>query len=448
MFRILNLWLRERVGAAVATPWLLFVAFVLLVYPFANVLHFALPLPNLFGKSAWAILPIVALALIFLFHIQPWSLKDWRQFCLVLMAALALALVAWARMPLYGEPLELAHLRFAATGVVFLGGADGLVSRGYLKPMASILIMAGMLVAIVVYVNLNFFPNVRLMTPEEGGGVGLTFNVTINDKYWRTRNMLLNASIAGNLMVCSMFVLVALFCKIQSLQVWFGWIGFWLVLEFMAYSISLQGSRYPMGMALVLILYAMVKMGGRRSWGSMGVAFLILVGLNLGVDYLLKDSVDGVNAAAARPILRFSEGGGGRMEKAALGLNMLTATPHSLIFGVSAHEAGTTQSANGVVFSDNSYIEVMLAVGVPAGLFFFFAWAKLLSRYARGRLQGLYFAYFVGNLLLTNSILWDPWLCLFLFTVPVIAGLSMSEEVRGLTGCMNKAWVPRKWVKI
>ena len=407
--------------------WALGVGFVLLMLPFANILHFVLPLPNLFGKSAWIVLPVGAFALIYLWLDRPWAAKSWLPFRPLLIAGALLIPVCLVRTVVYNEPAFPVNLRFAATMLVYIGLVEALLRRERfaLTVLSRALILQGLLVSLLVFFNMNFYPTVRL-EDNAAGLVGLTTTGFL------TRSMLVNASVGANHILCAMLVLYAVLwqqCRKSARTL----LGFWSAMIFMLYVVSLLGSRYPIAVALMLVALAAFQLRSARSFVAMLCAVILLALLNVGVvcvQNMLVDSNMIDSLQLSKPNIRYQEDSGSRGEKALLAIKILSGSTKNLVIGASIQEIATSRSAQGVAFSDNSYASVMLQVGVPMALLFFMLWGRFLRSYAHSPLGYFCLAYLAGVLMLTNGYLWESWLCVVLFSLVVVARLSVRAGVQ------------------
>jgi len=172
-------------------PYIVFA--VLLLLPFVNILHFALPLPPLFGKSTWLVMAVVTLIIIYIWVDRPWVAGRWRLQSPQLIAAGILLPVCLVRSFAYDEPAIPSYLRFAVTMIVYLGLAEAMLNhnKAALSVLSRALVLQGLLVSVLVFFNMNFFPGVRIES-DEHGLIGLT------TEGFLTRSMLINASIGAN----------------------------------------------------------------------------------------------------------------------------------------------------------------------------------------------------------------------------------------------------------
>jgi hypothetical protein len=189
---------------------------------------------------------------------------------------------------------------------------------------------------------------------------------------------------------------------------------------FMAYVISLLGSRYPIVVSLLLASFAAFQFRTVRSFAAMFGAVFLLCALNLGVAGV-QNLLLGGSLHTARPILRFQEDSGSRVEKNMLAIRMIGGSAKNFFIGPSAHETEAATTASGVKFSDNSYLMLMLGAGAPAALLLFVMWAWYLRRFAISPLTIFCLMYSAGVLLITNALLWESWVCSILFTLAIVA---------------------------
>lgn len=400
--------------------WSLIVSFVLLIFPFINILHYVLPLPQLFNKSAWLVMPVGMLVIIYLWVDRPWVGKFSLSFRLLLAPMAIFLVILIIRSLNYDEPVLQTNLRFALTMITYLGLAKFLVKQN--NSAASILIrvlvLQGLLVAVLVFINFNFFPSLSLYNYETGQE-GLNTRTSI-----LTRTMLINASIGSNQIICAIFSLYVFFryeCKKSARS----WIVFWFAMFFLAFIILLLGSRYAIIFSWIVLLIAAFQLRSTRSFISMMFALLILILINAGVINIQRMLIESKIYTAssiqiAKPSFRFQQDSGSRMEKALLAIRILSSSTINFVIGPSLQELDESTTDQNVKFSDNSFLMLMLLVGVPAAIFFFAVWLWHLMRFARVPLTLFFISYFSGVLMLTNGILWEPWLCLFIFTLITI----------------------------
>lgn len=439
------------------------VTLALLLFPFVNILHFAVPVRDVAGKSGWlvGVTAILVLAY-FLTARRGWRDMLWEQ-RFIIGATLIVCGIVLVRAGIYDESTIPINFRFIIIALISISLSAALIQRGAGDSLTALLCAQGILVTLLIYLNMNYFPNIRI-AEDESGLTGIIFNGE------RTRSMLINASIGSNAIVTSMFVLVAwINTKRQALDTLGKYIALWFVLLLMSYCVSLTGTRYPMFASVAVLALAFFLLPKRLSVLGIVIAATLVAGVPVVIDavitYVLQLVAYALQLAAhlmqldvsqaggqsggslfnpnfewklqsdAAPILRLEQDSGGRVEKLMLALRMITNGPLNMLIGASFQEVATTRSANGFVFSDNSFATILLETGIPAGLLLVGAFALYLRRYAT-TLLGLCFAlYLVGSLCFTNGILWDSWVASVFFAFPVIYMLTQPQsQVRNTNG--------------
>lgn len=404
------------------------VVLVLLVFPFINILHFALPIWDISGKSGWLVGATAILTLAYILVVRPWGSKDlWEQRYIIAAATVVCGIIL-LRSAVYGESIVPINFRFIVISVISVSISEVLVRRGALGTLTFALAAQGIFVSLLIYSNMNYFPSVSIASDERG----LT-GIIVNGE--RTRSMLINAAIGSNAIIASMFVLVAWASSKRRHPEAVTWhIAFWTTLLFMTYCASLTGTRYPMFAAVVVLLLAFWLLPKRLSLIGIAVAIPLLSGISLIIDttIALMGQMDLLNALGptpstdAFPNLRIGQDSGGRVEKLLLAFSMITNGPMNALIGASLVEISTTRTPGLVVFSDNSFATILLEAGIPAGLFLIAAGAFYLGRYTRNLLGAVFGAYVFGALCVTNGILWDSWFSAVFFIFPVIYALGGS----------------------
>lgn len=417
------------------------VALTLLLFPFINILHFALPVRDVAGKSGW----LVGVTAILLMAYGLAARRGWRRMLweqrFIIAAAVLVCGVVLARSLIYDESIVPINFRFIIIAIVSMSLSAALIQRGGQDSLTFLLCAQGILLSLLIYLNMNYFPHIRIAA-DNSGQTGIIFDGE------RTRSMLINASIGSNAIVTSMFVLVAwIGTRRHHLDTLGKHIAFWSVLLFMSYCVSLTGTRYPMFASLVVLALAFLLLPKRLSLQGIVIAAPLVAGIPAVIDatiaYVVQlgiwqtagqsgTSLSGTDfgwrpQADAAPILRLDQDSGGRFEKLKLALGMITKGPLNMLIGTSFQEVAATRSANGFVFSDNSFATILLETSIPAGSLLVGAFALYLRRYATTLLGLCFAAYFVGSLCLTNGILWDSWVASVFFAFPVIYTLSCPQ---------------------
>ena len=393
--------------------WAVLIVVTIIVVPFSNILHFIFPVSNILGKSAWVVVPTVTIIAIYLSSFLN-NLKAGRlprfDFFVVTMIVISV-LIHWLRSLIHNEEQSYFDLRYIATSFIYLMIARRMVSNLIiLKVLAWALIIQGLLVALLVIINFHIYPTLSLDF-DTTGTLGIIFDGL------ESRNRLLNASISANQILCSIFVLSALVKK--------GFLNkdYFLILAgqlFMLYAISLGESRFPMAVAIsIIIIIFLLRLH------VYAIVCILTFGLLVSTYLVLTSQFEN--------ILHLGRGFGGRPEKLRLSLQILTESSLNFIFGSSQFEASNSVSDGGIGISDNSYMHVSLSLGLPFAVIYFSSLLNFIRIRITDNLSLFFLSYLIINFGLTNCILWESWLCIALFSGVVITKLGQigkTEQLR------------------
>jgi hypothetical protein len=166
----------------------------------------------------------------------------------------------------------------------------------------------------------------------------------------------------------------------------------------MGVALLLAGSRYPLIIAVMLLLiYSGRNMSLRRA-----VLFWAIT-LALSATWLWQFAAGIIDRSLSDPA------GGGRLEKTLLGLRLVGAQFSHLMFGVPLELISSAETSGGFSISDNSYVMVLLNFGLPFTVLWLISLYKVLRRTVCIRSNGMLLLYFVLGIGITNGILWDVW---------------------------------------
>lgn len=363
------------------------IAFVIVIFPFANLLHMLYPF-NILGKSAWVVLPVVIISLFYVYIVIGKkllvSIPD--------IVFIALVVLSWLIL----EVREIAHdelnsyldMRYIATSLLFLLLMQHLPKDAFvLIVVAYAVVIQGLLVAATRFINYYFFPSLMVTT----GVDGIAF---LNTNGELTRDLLLASSMSGNHIVCGMFVLLAL----KKYKVLKSSISFVIFQLFMMISVFNTISRFPIAIVIAIFLFSLfyIKL---RFLLMIAVASLIVYIANNDAGIYIPDFV-----------YRFSEGSGDRLDKFLVSMELIQSSPLNVLIGPSLVEVESAYTHDGNVISDNSYGLIALAFGLPFTLAYFTFLLTICFKNRSDVLSLLFLAYILINLGLTNSILWEPWI--------------------------------------
>ena len=373
----------------------------IVILPFVNILHFVFPVDNLLGKSAWLVFPVVVLVVI---YSQEAFFKNNVMFnvhnLLLIFISFIGGIILYTRYILYEEVQDILNFRYLATSLIYLMLASQLVKEwSKLRILSVTIVLLGMAISFAQVVNFHLYPSVILQADSLG------LNSIVFDGI-KPRSKLFGASISGNQILCSMFVLVAVMKSgIVNINYWLFWAG----MVFMAYAISLGASRYPMFIATTLFLFSIYYLNNSN---KRKLILLVAVFSSITIIYIFAPSDITI-------FTRISEDSGGRVEKTQLAIQMLSERMTNFIIGPSGYQTDNSR-LNGYAFSDNSYFYVGLTFGVPFAVVYFLIFFNHMRSCVDEKLALFFVCYLVIGFSLTNCILWESWLCMAMFSVVVL----------------------------
>lgn len=197
-----------------------------------------------------------------------------------------------------------------------------------------------------------------------------------------------------------------------------------LALALLAAGIGASGSRWPLVGALLLLLNAAMPSAGARSRGFMRVARYPVVALGVWVLLLTSGSALGRLAT--------TDGGDDRLLKSSAGWHALVAGPETILLGGNPGDLAVPR-ADGIVFSDNGWLQMALSAGIPAtGAFLAVLWGALrFHRGSRGRFVAI--GVMAATMTVNNANLWDPWLVCAAATYWLACWKAPACEGRGVS---------------
>jgi hypothetical protein len=181
---------------------------------------------------------------------------------------------------------------------------------------------------------------------------------------------------------------------------------------FMAYAVTLSHSRYPMAIALILWLISPIYIWRKSRVCPPSLAIFIQAGICViaVVGYLY---VPGIS--------RFDEDDGGRFSKTKLAVSLATEDGLSMLIGAPLSTITSAVSSDGFAISDNSFLEISIAMGILFSFVYFFIIFNCFSfKVSRGFLPVFFTLYVAGALALTNSIYWVQWLMMVAATLAIL----------------------------
>lgn len=366
---------------------------IAVTFPFVNLFHILYPV-NIFGKSAWIVLPVIALALLYLTLLGCKKSRLSTDDLIFAIITITCWLIYLIRELVYAEGRSFLDYRYIPTSLIFI-----LLIRHLMKDPSIMRILAyaifiqGFLVAATRSINYYFSPHLMVSNDAVDGA---KTEVYINTSGELTRDLLLGSSISANHIVCGMFIFITL-KRLNILNIPFAL--FIAVQGMMMVSIFNTGSRFPITVAIVLfglsVFYA-------SAIGIKTVFNLVMAGMMVFAIFYAFDN------ETFQFLERYGEGSGGRYEKMQLIFLFITNSATDFLIGSSSYLVNST-TINNITLSDNSYGLILTSFGVPFGLAFVAFLFNILTRTRSDGFSILFLIYIILGLGVTNSILWEPW---------------------------------------
>ena len=365
---------------------------------------------RMFGKSVYALLPALFLlvALVWVVSRPPRrELVLWRPFTAAIGVVWWSACVIIARDIVYDEPIRPLNYRYIPLlFVMILLGANTVRQLNRRDLMAKLLVWATFVQALIGIVHSQWFSYINLAAGTDEPTLSFDAFAT------REAGTLFNANAYGSMLFCGMLLLTFYPFRtgllrrptIQS-----------ILIAMLGYAVALSGSRYPMGVAAATAVFFVYCRLLSRSNPGLSV-------LRLGV----------VVAALFLAVLRNFDGrmdlsrlqdtsSGGRVEMASISLGLLTANFWAPVIGTTTQSVVEARTSDEHALSDNSYLAIGMQFGFPLLFSWFYVVYAFFRRWLRFAVPLFVFLCFVIDLLVTNGILWDPWLFYFVLTFFCIA---------------------------
>jgi hypothetical protein len=361
------------------------IALLIVFAPFTNLVHTILP-AYLFGKSVWVAIPAITLVIVFVVNLTQFN-KINQIACLLGIVLLGFLILKISTL-VFGVSINILDYRYIFTFPMYLILAEFFSRREDSREfLATALIIQGMLTATLYVINLYFFPTVLIELDNYG-------NYVINYDGNNTRNMLLAASISGNMILIAMFVLAFRNFYNQKINNPLNW----LLQLWMIYAISLGGSRYPFIGGLCVLLFCIFLKNPLKNLFFLLVTFVCLFGFITLFNIEILES------------FRFNHDFGGRVEKIQLSLSLIFESATNFFIGLDHTVASNITTTEGYGLSDNSYIAVAISFGVPFALLFFIFINSFNNWKNSSGLHKLFTIYFLFGFGVTNSIYWESYI--------------------------------------
>lgn len=373
-----------------------FFIIVLIIYPYIFLINMLLPQVDIIGKNFYVVIITLIIILILLGNIR--YISSTKGIIIILAFSLILPLmIILLRCLVYDESLNnIFAARSPITFIIYLLVASVIQRTKKEKEIVcKVIIVNCFIQAIIGIIHYYFFS--FILTGVFVESMDVPYIISTEAIYSREQGILLNSSLYAN------FILLGLFLLVNKTKIVVNkknsYLHYFLI-AIMIWGIVLSGSRYPIFISLILVVgYLFSK---KRS--LLVQIFIVCISITFFV-YFLYPYLSGI-------IGRFlTEGTGGRGLKYLLALKLLfEKNILYLLLGVAPGIVGKTITDNGLCFSDNSFLEIMLLYGVP----FFIIWSTFIvvlnKKVVLLKKNTFILLYFIGCLLLTNSILWEIWI--------------------------------------
>lgn len=373
----------------------------IVIFPFLNLFHLFYPLV-IFGKSAWVVIPVIIIGVIYLSVI----LNKISALLVSDLWGMVIIFASWiifaVRDLFYEESRNFLDIRFIATSVIFIALSSHLVGNLFLmRIIAYAVFIQSMLVAFARIINFYLFPFFSAVKDEDG-------TLFLNMEGELTRDLLIGSSISANHIVCGMFVLLSLYKNkiIKLNQNYFMLFQFFLML-----STFNTGSRFPMSISIFVFFLSLSNL---NLISLKNIIALILTCCGLFAIFSLTQ------ISSYDYFSRFSQGSGGRDAKFEATIILISNSFVDFLVGSSDRLVNTT-AVNGILISDNSYGLVATSFGVPFMLFFFGYLIFTLKKRISDDVSLFLIIYTVIGLAITNCILWESWIFTVFMSFAVVA---------------------------
>jgi len=389
-------WMHLRRSSVMRSAVILAVLALTWMYQLLPSLHFFAPL-QLFGKNVYTVIPAVTMITVFVLILP----AIWRTPLTPVQAGGFIALllmwllVLGSRFAIFGDTIDVLRERYLLLFFVYSAGLRYIaVDPTSRTALANVLIGALCFQAIFGILHTHLFPFIQV-EPDSSGDLGVT--VAQDEGSGETGTLLVRSTFA-DVVVCGQFVLLAERRLPFTLRA--------AMMAVMFYAVGLSGARYPQVWSALLTAGLFINRKMDRA-APVALAVIVLAGMGM--------MLTGWTPFELQSELRFDQDSGGRGEKLGLVTEVLsTYWPLSAFIGVPQSAALSAITASGVVISDDSYGEIAMDFGLTGLLLFMTCLLAWMVRWPLSILSTLMLLYFLSNLAITNSILWDPWLFYFL----------------------------------
>lgn len=393
----------------------------LIVYPYVFVFNIFYPSTLQIGKNTYVGLITIVIILCFCLRWKVILSKFGvgTVYFIMLLALLIIIIRTWV----HAEGVNIFLYRIILIPIIYCGVAYSyLMKKGEKELIGKIIFWNCLIQAIIGIVHHYFFSHILTGSKVYIGANEFYKIVEVGAGGQREPGILMSSSLYAN------FVLLGVFLLVSSYKTWkFPNLVEYIFLLVLVWGVWLSGSRWPfIGSMFFLMLYF------KRLPSLKKITFvpiIILAGVFL-QDYFIHT------------IGRLVTGGAtGRLLKYQIALSSLFENSSNFLIGTSFDRMG--MSVNGITFSDNSFLTLMITFGIPLTLLFLLFFLYIIMRTISVKGTRFMLFYFIGTLFLTNSILWDIWLFYFF---AVLYSLQPEYQSKPADIGYYKPMVPKKLI--
>jgi len=390
----------KREDIAVAALVLLFqniAALFIIIYSF-----------SIFGVSGYLVLSYIALYVFFIYKLNNFGDKL-ITISTVFIVLLFIISLLFHFLLISRDISSILDFRVGISIVVFYIAAFSLRINYNTQLLANVVVFSAIIHAIIGIVHFNFlFSNIIFDQYDVITGNHYTVN-PIGSVGHRERGIIGNPTAYAAVLMFGMFVIVSNAHKLSGYALFANRLFEIIAIIIMFVGIILSGSRLPFFFSILLLTsyFYMVLSNYRK-------LFLISLCLLL-VASFLNYSMIGQNFS------KFVDYDAQRLVKYTLGLETVFENIRNIFIGTERSLMTANRSFDGVKFTDNSFIMIMLYHGVVYAFFFILYLALILThKLKHDYISLLLIMYFISTLFLTSAIVWDSYIITFFVTLRII----------------------------
>lgn len=364
----------------------------MLVIPFTQIFHIIYPI-NIFDKSAWIALPVLALFSLYIGKSINKKLSLKKTTLSVLSVIFLSFIIYFIRKIIY-EDNSIINIRYITTSLVYIMLVICFTQNSFaMRALGYAVLLQSFLVAVIRMANFYIFPNYAIGNAElESSEQFINSNAEIG------RELLFVSSISANHIVCGMFVGLILF-KAKIVR-WSPVKIVFFQLFMMLATFNTQ-SRYPIAVAIAIFCLTLLQL---KITSLKNIIFLLLTSIILFV--IVANFQTGFDEFINK-ILTVSVHEK-RGDKLIATYILITNSALDFLIGSSSSLVLATE-VNGTLISDNSYGLIATSFGVPFACIYFVMLFKIFYKNKSDSISIYCLLYIFIGFALTNCILWEAW---------------------------------------